>query len=48
MIPKSLPVKVLGRGDLDRPLTVHAHAVSGTARAKIEQAGGTVLILPGR
>jgi large subunit ribosomal protein L15 len=48
MIPKSLPVKVLGRGDLDRPLTVHAHAVSGSARAKIEQAGGTVLILAGR
>jgi large subunit ribosomal protein L15 len=39
------PVKILGRGDLDRSLTVHAHAVSASARAKIEQAGGSVSIL---
>ena len=36
-----LPVKVLGRGEIDRALTVHAHAVSAAAQAKIEQAGGT-------
>jgi large subunit ribosomal protein L15 len=42
LVRKSRPVKVLGHGDLDRPLTVKAHAVSGTARQKIEQAGGSV------
>jgi large subunit ribosomal protein L15 len=45
LVRRSLPVKVLGGGDLDRPLTVRAHAVSGSARAKIEQAGGTVELL---
>ena len=39
------PVKVLGQGPLDRALTVKAHAVSGSARSKIEQAGGTVEII---
>lgn len=33
-------VKVLGTGDLDRPLTVTAHRFSATARQKIEAAGG--------
>ncbi len=37
-----LPVKVLGKGDLDRPLTVEAHKFSGAARQKIEAAGGAV------
>jgi large subunit ribosomal protein L15 len=45
IVRTGLPVKVLGRGDLDRALTVHAHAVSASARAKIEQAGGSVSIL---
>jgi large subunit ribosomal protein L15 len=45
MVRASLPVKVLGQGELDRALTVRAHAVSTTARAKIEQAGGAVEIL---
>jgi large subunit ribosomal protein L15 len=45
MVRKSLPVKVLGQGELDRALTVRAHAVSSSARAKIEQAGGAVEIL---
>jgi len=45
MVRKSLPVKVLGQGELDRALTVRAHAVSTSARAKIEQAGGAVEIL---
>jgi large subunit ribosomal protein L15 len=41
-------VKVLGRGDLGKPLTVRAHGFSASARAKIEAAGGTVeeLALP--
>jgi large subunit ribosomal protein L15 len=45
MVRASLPVKVLGQGELDRALTVRVHAVSSSARAKIEQAGGAVEIL---
>ena len=37
-----LPVKVLGKGDLDRPLVVEADKFSGVARQKIETAGGSV------
>lgn len=33
-------IKILGDGAVDRALTVHAHAFSASARAKIEQAGG--------
>ena len=33
-------VKVLGSGDVPRPLTVRAHAFSRQAREKIEAAGG--------
>ncbi|MBC7255545.1 MAG: 50S ribosomal protein L15 [Chloroflexi bacterium] len=36
------PIKILGEGKLDRPLTVKAHAFSASAQAKIEQAGGAV------
>jgi large subunit ribosomal protein L15 len=39
------PVVVLGKGRLDRPLTVKAHRFSTTARAGIEAAGGTVEVL---
>lgn len=38
-------VKVLAEGDLDRALTVKAHAFSASAKEKIEGAGGTVEIL---
>jgi large subunit ribosomal protein L15 len=40
------PVVILGRGDLDRALTVKAQRFSASARAKIEAAGGTVEELP--
>lgn len=36
-----LPLKVLGNGELKVKLTVHAAAFSGTARSKIEAAGGS-------
>ncbi len=36
------PVKILGRGEIDIPLTVTADKVSASARQKIEAAGGTV------
>ncbi len=35
------PVKILGTGELDRALTIRAHAFSKTALAAIEKAGGT-------
>jgi large subunit ribosomal protein L15 len=38
----SLPVAILGQGDIDRPLVVKAHRFSASARAKIEEAGGSV------
>jgi large subunit ribosomal protein L15 len=40
------PIKVLGEGELDRPITVRAHAFSSSARSKIEAAGGTAELLP--
>lgn len=39
------PVKILGDGDLDRPLKVSAHGFSKSARGKIESAGGTVTVI---
>jgi len=42
---RETPVKVLGRGEISKALTVHAHAFSASAREKIEAAGGSVLIL---
>ena len=36
----SLPVKVLGRGEMDKAVTVLAHRFSDEARRKIEAAGG--------
>jgi large subunit ribosomal protein L15 len=41
-------VVILGRGELDHPLTVKAHRFSASARAKIEAAGGVVEELPWR
>ena len=38
-------VKVLGEGDLDRALTVHAHAFSLGAVEKIKAAGGSVEVI---
>jgi large subunit ribosomal protein L15 len=40
------PVKILGDGEVDRPIRITAHKFSGSARAKIEAAGGTVTELP--
>jgi large subunit ribosomal protein L15 len=38
---KGVPVKVLGQGEISKPLTVRAHAFSKSAREKIEGAGGS-------
>lgn len=42
---KGRPVKVLANGELERKVTVRAHRVSASARAKIEAAGGSVELL---
>jgi large subunit ribosomal protein L15 len=39
-------VAILGRGEIDYPLTVKAHRFSKSARTKIEDAGGVVEELP--
>jgi len=39
-------VKILGRGELSKALTVHAHAFSASAQAAIVVAGGTAETLP--
>ncbi len=42
---KGVPVKVLAKGELNKALTVHAHAFSAGARERIEAAGGTCTIV---
>ena len=41
----SAPVKVLGRGDIAKQLTVHAHKFSGSAAEKIAAAGGAAELI---
>ena len=41
-------VKLLGTGDVAHALTVRVHAVSESARGKIEAAGGRIELLPTR
>jgi len=41
----SLPVKILGRGDVTAAKTVHAHKFSASAQAKIEKAGGKAVLI---
>ena len=42
---RDVPVKILGRGQITKPLTVHAHGFSKSARAAIEAAGGTCQVI---
>ena len=46
LVHKGALVKILARGTIDRPLRVHAHAVSKAAEAAITAAGGSVDLLP--
>lgn len=39
------PVKILGEGELSKPLHVRAHAFSARARSRIEEAGGTAEVI---
>jgi large subunit ribosomal protein L15 len=42
---RDVPVKVLGRGELSKALTVSAHGFSKSAKAAIESAGGTATVI---
>ncbi|MCB9892462.1 MAG: 50S ribosomal protein L15 [Planctomycetes bacterium] len=44
--PETNLLKVLGKGDLQKKLTVTAHKFSESAKQKIEAAGGTAVELP--
>lgn len=46
LVAKRGLVKVLGRGEIGKPLTVRAHAFSASAREAIEAAGGTTEVIP--
>jgi large subunit ribosomal protein L15 len=43
----SLRVKVLGRGEIDRAVTIEAHKFSTEAKRKIEAAGGSAVEIQG-
>ena len=44
---KNLPIKILGNGELKKPLVVQAHKFSKSAEAKIQAAGGRVEVIGG-
>jgi large subunit ribosomal protein L15 len=46
LVAKRGLVKVLGRGELTKQLTVKAHGFSSAAKAAIEAAGGSVEVVP--
>jgi large subunit ribosomal protein L15 len=46
LVSKGSLVKILGRGELTRKVTVKAHKFSKTAEAAITAAGGSVEVLP--
>ncbi|MBU3701160.1 MAG: 50S ribosomal protein L15 [Acidimicrobiia bacterium] len=46
LVGKGALVKVLGRGELGRAVTVRAHAFSRSAEAAITAAGGSIEVLP--
>ena len=46
LVAKQGLVKVLGRGEITKALTVKAHGCSASARQAIESAGGSVEIVP--
>ena len=49
LIPPNFDIfKVLGNGELKKKLSVSAHRFSKSAEEKIEQAGGSTTLLPGK
>jgi large subunit ribosomal protein L15 len=48
LVKKALDgIKLLGEGELSRPLTIRVHKASAAAVAKVQAAGGSVDLLPG-
>jgi large subunit ribosomal protein L15 len=45
LVKGRLPVKILGDGELKKPLKIKAHAFSKSAQEKIKKAGGTAEVL---
>ena len=45
LVSRAGRIKVLGRGEISKALTVHAHKFSGTAADKIAAAGGRAEVL---
>ena len=43
---RDVRIKILGEGNLDKALTVSAHAFSKSALEKIEKAGGKAVVIP--
>jgi large subunit ribosomal protein L15 len=43
----TLPIKILGSGEVKKALVVQAHKFSKSAEAKIQAAGGRVEVIPG-
>jgi len=43
---KTLPIKILGNGELKKPITVQAHKFSKSAETKIQAAGGRIEVIP--
>ena len=46
LVAKRGLVKILGRGEVTKPLTVRVHGFSESAKSAIEAAGGTVEVVP--
>jgi large subunit ribosomal protein L15 len=44
---KSQPVKILGHGDMNRPMVIQAHKFSKSAEEKIRAAGGRAEVIAG-
>ena len=44
---KTLPIKILGSGEVGRPIIVQAHRFSRTAMEKIQAAGGRAEVIGG-
>jgi large subunit ribosomal protein L15 len=44
---KKRPIKILGNGELKKPLVVQAHKFSKSAEVKIQAAGGRVEVIGG-
>ena len=45
IIKSKAPLKVLGSGEVKKAVTVKAHRFSGSAKSKIEKAGGQAILL---